>query len=134
MKYDKHTWIRAFRKVMHNDLIRGSEIVDGINEFKYRRFPTVATKYQILHMFLNAGISKKTLVITHHRQFTGRNIAYDWCSCYLRHCANRIYAQKHKEELKDKGIYPQHSSDVLRKQYQIAKKKLLILESKLQDI
>ena len=97
---DKQAFMRAARKCLHETLIRGFDSIEPLGSYLdvgIRHRYSGATKYQILHMFLNAGVSKKTLVITHHRQFTGRNIAYEWCSCYLRAKVHRIYAQRRQE-------------------------------------
>ena len=94
MNIDKHTWTRAFRKVLHEKLIAG--VVNGIvRDYSPEQF--IGTRYQILHMFLNAGVSKKTLMITHHRRFTGKNKAYEWCSSYLRHSAHCMYAERRRK-------------------------------------
>ena len=101
MKDDKQAFMRAVRKYLHENMIRGFDSIEPLGsttvEVGVRYHNSIATKYQILHMFLNAGVSKKTLMITHHRRFTGKNKACIWCWSYLRHSAHRIYAQCRRE-------------------------------------
>ncbi len=100
MKDDKHTWIRAFRKVMHETLIRGFDSIEPLGSYLdvgIRHRYSKATRYQILHMFFNAGVSKTTLMKTHHRRFTGKHRACIWCWDYLRSVVHRAYAQRRRE-------------------------------------
>ena len=92
MKDDKQAFIRATRKVLHETLIRGFDSIEPLGsslEVGVRHRYSIATKYQILHMFLNAGVSKTTLMKTHHRRFTGEHRACRWCWSYLRNVVHR---------------------------------------------
>tara|TARA_R100001086_G_scaffold243664_1_gene172651 strand:- start:583 stop:999 length:417 start_codon:yes stop_codon:yes gene_type:complete len=134
---NKQAFIRAIRERLHEDWIRGFDSIESLGSIldvgiRYRY--SKATKYQILHMFLNAGVSKTTLMKTHHRRFTGENRAWLWCSHYLRSVVHRTYAQKRKEELKDKGIYPYETSYVIKRKIDRLQKQVRILEDKLQNM
>ena len=100
MKGDKQVIISDIRGRMHKDMIRGFDSVEPLGSYldvgirhRYSR----ATRYQILHMFFNAGVSKTTLMKTHHRRFSGEHRACIWCWHYLRQIAHKLYAQKAME-------------------------------------
>jgi hypothetical protein len=102
MKGDKQVIISDIRGRMHKDMIRGFDSVEPLGSYldvgirhRYSR----ATKYQILHMFLNAGVSKTTLMKTHRRRFTGEHRARLWCCSYLRKVVRRAYLQFRYNEL-----------------------------------
>jgi len=101
MKDDKQAFMRAARKCLHKDMIRGFDIIQPLGsttvEVGVRYSNSIAIKYQILHMFFNAGVSKTTLMRVHRRRFSGRPIARYWCDNYLRAKAHRIYAQRRRE-------------------------------------
>jgi len=103
MNIDKQAFMRAARKCLHKDLIRGFDSIEPLGsslDVGIRHRYSIAIKYQILHMFFNAGVSKKTLMVTHHRRFSGKNKACIWCLSYLRAKAHRLYAERRYNELR----------------------------------
>lgn len=103
MKDDRQAFIRAMRGRIHKYMIRGFDSIEPLGsclEVGVRDRYSKATKYQILHMFLNAGVSKTTLMKTHHRIFTGEHRACIWCWSYLRIVVHRAYAEFRYNELR----------------------------------
>jgi len=107
---DKQAFIRATKKCMHEYLISGFGVTEPLGltpsglGYKFmahtveaKQHYSIATRYQILHMFFNASLSKTTLMRVHRRRFSGRPIARYWCDNYLRQHAHRFYAQKAME-------------------------------------
>mgnify|MGYP003647425718 FL=1 len=140
MKNDRQAFMRATRKILHERMIEGKfprydydwEISYNINHMLYHF--RGETKYQILHMFYNAGIGKPTLMRVHRKRFTGKHHHRTWCLEYLRSIAHRMYAQKRQQERRDEGIRPEITADVIRRQVEDAKKRVQRLEDKLQDM
>tara|TARA_R100001082_G_C4267608_1_gene118294 strand:- start:224 stop:574 length:351 start_codon:yes stop_codon:yes gene_type:complete len=102
---DKQALIRAVKERLHEDLICGLGVVQPLESTKsglgykfmahtveVRHHNSIAVRYQILHMFFNAGVSKTTLMKTHRRRFTGKHQACLWCWDYLRRTAHKFYA------------------------------------------
>ena len=107
---NKQAFIKAAKKHLHEALICGFGIIEPLGSttsglgwrfmahtVEARRHNSIAVRYQILHMFLNAGVSKTTLMKTHHRRFSGEHRACIWCWHYLRQIAHKLYAQKAME-------------------------------------